>query len=73
MGALFAKEENPTYFFFQVNDKGRKFETAEDVVEEFTDLINDSGKVSEIILSGNSYSLEACQKISEIVGTCHSL
>ena len=73
MGGVFASEEQPDYFIFKVNVKDKHFETRQEIEESFAALIQDKSKVNEIILSGNSYSVEACQAIGEILGECHSL
>lgn len=60
MGGVFASEEQPDYFIFKVNVKDKHFETRQEIEESFAALIQDKSKVNEIILSGNSYSVEAC-------------
>ena len=60
MGGVFASEERPDYFIFKVNVSEKQFETRQEIEESFADLIHDKSKVNEIILSSNSYSVEAC-------------
>ena len=58
---------------FQIPVSMHKFETREEIEEKLSDLISNRSNVTEIILSGNSYSVEACKVICEIVGECKHL
>ncbi|OMJ89377.1 hypothetical protein SteCoe_8477 [Stentor coeruleus] len=73
MGALFSHPEIESEQRFVIEEKGKKFDTREAIHEGSEHLLEHCHKVTEIILSQNSYGVEACKAIAESTAKCENL
>ena len=66
MGALFSKEDESKGYTFKLHDVSKRFDTREDVLSAFPEL-DESQSITEVVLSLNSYSVEACGVVAELI------
>ena len=73
MGALFSHEQDTSEQKFIMQETGKQFDTREQIHEGSQHLLEHSHKVTEIVLSQNSYGPEACKAIAESISKCENL
>ena len=71
MGSLFSSDQDE--HTFRIGETGKHFNTREQIQEGSQHLLEHSPKVIEIILSQNSYGIEACKAIAESISQCKNL
>lgn len=69
MGGLFA-HESEDQSRFAIATSGKFYNSAEEVQEGIQLLLSRKEQVTDLVLSGNSYGLRACEAIGEALGQC---
>jgi Ran GTPase-activating protein 1 len=73
MGGLFSTDSHESEQKFLIGITGKRFDTAEEIHEGSTHLLEHAGTVVEVILSQNSYGPDACKAISDSLAKCSNL
>jgi Ran GTPase-activating protein 1 len=73
MGGLFSSDQEASEQKFLMQETGKQFNTRDQIHEGSQHLLEHSHKVTEIILSQNSYGIEACAAIAQSIGKCENL
>lgn len=73
MGGLFAHETEADQSRFVISTAGRFYNTAEEVQEGITLLMAHKDQVTELVLSKNSYGVQACEAIGQAITQCTHL
>jgi Ran GTPase-activating protein 1 len=73
MGAIFSEEPQEESNKFSIAQTGLLLDSAKDVAEGVSKLLSSKDQVSEVVLSKNSYGVEACQSIGQALSQCSEL
>lgn len=73
MGGLFSSTHDDSEQRFLMGVTGKRFDTREQIHEGIEHLLQHADKVTEVVLSQNSYGPEACKAISESLSHCINL
>ena len=71
MGSLFSSDQDE--HIFRIGETSKHFNTRDQIHEGSQHLLEHSSKVIEIVLSQNSYGVEACKAIAESISQCKNL
>jgi Ran GTPase-activating protein 1 len=73
MGAIFSEEAQEDSRKFTISQSGLQLDTAEDVAAGVAKLLEAKDQVAEVVLSKNSYGIEATQSIGNALSQCPGL
>jgi len=73
MGGLFAHETEPDQSRFEISTTGKFYNSAEEVQEGIALLLAHKDRVTELVLSRNSYGVQACEAIGLALAQCPRL
>mmetsp|Transcript_14295 Transcript_14295/g.26932 ORF Transcript_14295/g.26932 Transcript_14295/m.26932 type:complete len:350 (+) Transcript_14295:34-1083(+) len=73
MGAVFSEEAHEDNRKFALAQSGLQLDTAEDVAEGVSKLLERKDDVLEVVLSKNSYGVEACASVRDALSQCVNL
>lgn len=73
MGGLFSSASDESEQRFLIGVTGKRFDTPQEIHEGVEHLLQHADKVTEVVLSQNSYGPEACKAISESLSHCINL
>lgn len=73
MGAVFSEEAHEDNRKFALKQSGLQLDSAEDVAEGVAKLLERKDQVTEVVLSKNSYGVDACASIGSALSQCPGL